>query len=83
MPYSLRSLVAHTPVLGLVRGSGRHRPARPSGDRAPLDPPSGAVRHGFRHCTPCGTDTVAILHRTGHTCGDCGHEHYTDEGGDQ
>ncbi|MEV0525994.1 hypothetical protein AB0I66_21395 [Streptomyces sp. NPDC050439] len=73
------------PVLGLIRGTGAHRPVRrktPS-DRRPIFPPAphtGVVPHGFRHCQQCGTDTVAILHREGHTCGDCGREHYTKDG---
>lgn len=81
-------LLARTPVLGLVRGPGRHRPVRRTtpNDRAPLFPPApptgGVVAHGFRYCTPCGTETVAVLHREGHTCGDCGCEHYTEEATD-
>lgn len=81
--------LSRTPVLGLVRGPGRHRPVRrktPSA-RVPIFPPAphstGVVAHGFRHCLTCTTETVAVLHRDGHTCGDCGRVHHTDEDGDQ
>lgn len=75
--------LAHTPVLGLIRGTGRHRPARPAHDRQPVLGPAGVLKYGFRPCGPCTTETVSVIHRTGHTCGDCGTVHHTDEGGPQ
>lgn len=74
MPISLEAM-KRLPVLGLVRGPGRHRPVRRTTS------PTGVVAHGFRHCLTCTTETVAILHRKGgHTCGDCGRDHYTEDG---
>lgn len=75
--------LARTRIIGLaVPGPGRHR-TRPAAERKPLfppAPPTGVVAQGFRHCTGCGSDTVAVLHRDGHTCTDCGHVHYTEDG---
>ncbi|MEV0114639.1 hypothetical protein AB0H77_15505 [Streptomyces sp. NPDC050844] len=77
-------LLARTPVLGLVRGPGKHR-EKTASTRTPIFPPAaqstGVVAHGFRHCLTCTTETVAILHpKGGHTCGDCGREHYAEGG---
>lgn len=79
-------ILARTPVLGLVRGPGRHRPVRrtTASDRTPIFTPAGVVAYGFRHCLTCSTEIASVLHpKGGHTCGDCGRVHYTDEDGDQ
>ncbi|MFE4718370.1 hypothetical protein ACFRLW_18385 [Streptomyces sp. NPDC056728] len=64
---------------GLIRPTGLHRAAPPTGSLFPTAPASHVVTQGFRHCPPCGTDTVSVLHRTSHTCGDCGTTHYPEE----
>lgn len=66
---------------GLIRPTGQHR-AAPVASHAGLFPaalPGPVITQAFRHCQPCGTDTAAVLHRDGHTCGDCGTTHYPEE----
>lgn len=66
---------------GLIRPTGRHRTAEPTVRLAALFPPAGrAVQQGFRDCPECGATTAAVLHRSSHTCGDCGHTHYPEDG---
>lgn len=67
----------------IVRPTGQHRAAGdPSTAMFPAPPHGPAVTQAFRYCTPCRTETASVLHRDGHTCGDCGHTHYTEEGSD-
>lgn len=74
MPNPLK-LLARTPVLGLVRGPGKHRVPR-----FPSAPYAAVVPQAIRYCPPCGASTAATLHPRGsHTCGDCGHTHHPEE----
>ncbi|MHC5259870.1 hypothetical protein ACYSUO_18490 [Streptomyces sp. UC4497] len=65
---------------GLIRPTGQHRAATaPRAALFPAAPHRPVITQAFRYCTPCGTETPAVLHRDAHTCGDCGHTHYTED----
>lgn len=59
-----------------ARPTKHHTPNRPF----PTASYGATATQAYRYCPPCGTETAAVLHGYGHTCGDCGNTHYTEEG---
>ncbi|MGW6481273.1 hypothetical protein ACWGDS_25830 [Streptomyces sp. NPDC055059] len=66
----------------IITPTGQHRAVAPAGPAVlfPAAPFRPVVTQAFRYCPPCGTTTAAVLHRDGHTCGDCGTTHYPEDG---
>lgn len=59
----------------IIRPTGQHR--APTARQIAARP---VIPQAFRPCAPCGTETAAVLHRDGHTCGTCGHTTHLKDG---
>jgi NADH pyrophosphatase NudC (nudix superfamily) len=67
-------------IRGLIRPTGQHRAIATRAELFSKASAGAVVTQAFRYCVPCQTETSAVLHRTGHTCGECGHTHYPQDG---